>query len=438
MFDITSKNEVRNNHLQETNNLLQEKLENSMSKLVAYEEELSAIRTSPASHGSGKTKDIEEISVTINEFQVIIDELRHKLHHKEEELSVEKEKYNRMLTDMTDTITANHALIDTLKSDLNRRPTQEEFVDLAMKLKTLQSVVYNADPDHEDRQIFTYAEALNYNNMLNIDHLVSNKLKVLENDLMETRRQLLALQEVEAVLRKEYNAACKENAESKLLISKLENDLHHMSSSGMTSTSSSDRHQTNDLVELLGGDEGVKSKAATSGSSASTGNTNDNMVNILQAQRDRYKEKLTQADNLVMSLQQKIESLTNEKQQLQSDNVVLYGKVKYVNSYSSYGMTPVKVQLDRMGALELGNGILNDDEHTRYVERKYEALYEQKLHPFTEFSEREKKRRTEDLQLLDRIILNTALNLLSTNMGNYNHYITYMGHNHLLTSYQVD
>ncbi len=417
MFDITSKSEVRNNHLQETNNLLQEKLENAMSKLVAYEEEISALRTTSSPHGSGKTKDLEEISVTINEFQVIIDELRHKLLHKEEELSVEKEKYNRMLTDMSDTIAANHALIETLKEDLNRRPSQEEFVDIAMKLKTLQSVVYTVDPDHEDRQIFTYAEALNYNNMLNIDHLVSNKLKVLESELMETRRQLQSLQEIESALRKDYNAVSKEHQDTKLLVSKLENDLHQMSSSnGKISTGSVDRnHQNTDLVELLGGDDTPKNKIPIPNNSSVA--NNDNMVNILQAQRDRYKEKLNQTDNLVMSLQQRIEALTNEKQQLQSDNVVLYGKVKYVNSYNNYGMTPVKVQLDRMGALELGNGILNDDEHTRYVEKKYEALYEQKLNPFTEFSEREKKRRTEELQLLDRIILNTALNLLSTNMG---------------------
>ena len=197
MFDITSKSEDRNSHLQETNNLLQEKLENAMSKLVAYEEEISGLRNTSSPRGSGKTKDLEEISVTINEFQVIIDELRHKLVHKEEELLVEKEKYNRMLTDMSDTIAANHALIETLKVDLNRRPSQEEFVDVAMKLKTLQSVVYT-DPDHEDRQIFTYAEALNYNNMLNIDHLVSNKLKVLESELMETRRQFQSLQEIES------------------------------------------------------------------------------------------------------------------------------------------------------------------------------------------------------------------------------------------------
>ena len=168
-----------------------------MSKLVAYEEEISGLRNTSSPRGSGKTKDLEEISVTINEFQVIIDELRHKLVHKEEELLVEKEKYNRMLTDMSDTIAANHALIETLKVDLNRRPSQEEFVDVAMKLKTLQSVVYT-DPDDEDRQIFTYAEALNYNNMLNIDHLVSNKLKVLESELMETRRQFQSLQEIES------------------------------------------------------------------------------------------------------------------------------------------------------------------------------------------------------------------------------------------------
>ena len=213
-----------------------------------------------------------------------------------------------------------------------------------------------------------------------------------------------------------------------MLISKLENDLHQMSSSnGKANTGNVDRtHHNTDLVELLGGEDIAKSKSPVPSNPSGAVNNNDNMVNILQAQRDRYKEKLNQTDNLVMSLQQRIETLTNEKQQLQSDNVVLYGKVKYASSYNNYGMTPVKVQLDRMGALELGNGILNDDEHTRYVEKKYEALYEQKLNPFTEFSEREKKRRTEELQLLDRIILNTALNLLSTNMGsdtNIFHYL---------------
>ena len=59
------------------------------------------------------------------------------------------------------------------------------------------------------------------------------------------------------------------------------------------------------------------------------------MVTILQSQRDRYKERLAVAENTVMQLQQQIDHGEAVKQSLEADNLALYSKIRFLQSYSN-------------------------------------------------------------------------------------------------------
>mmetsp|Transcript_16375 Transcript_16375/g.27684 ORF Transcript_16375/g.27684 Transcript_16375/m.27684 type:complete len:178 (-) Transcript_16375:159-692(-) len=65
------------------------------------------------------------------------------------------------------------------------------------------------------------------------------------------------------------------------------------------------------------------------------------------------------------------------------------------------------------------------------VENRYHALYEERMNPFDQFSQREKQRKLQELTVADRIVLNTAMALVSNQTGR-NFLLMYLGLMHLL------
>lgn len=69
----------------------------------------------------------------------------------------------------------------------------------------------------------------------------------------------------------------------------------------------------------------------------STNNNNtaasNSMVSIIQGQRDRYKQKLTQVEGSLVDTQKQLKVISEAKQQLETDNIALYSKIRYLQSY---------------------------------------------------------------------------------------------------------
>jgi len=76
-----------------------------------------------------------------------------------------------------------------------------------------------------------------------------------------------------------------------------------------------------------GGSSGGGRTSSINGTAGGDGN--GNMVLILQQQRDRFKDRLTQCEQTVVQLQKHNASLLQEKVQQQQDNYVLYAKLKH-------------------------------------------------------------------------------------------------------------
>jgi hypothetical protein len=149
-----------------------------------------------------------------------------------------------------------------------------------------------------------------------------------------------------------------------------------------------------------------------------------------------------------LKVQEQLTALQQQHQQLQEENISLYRKVKFMQSYQSSrggnsnagrvecyhhtGQTPLKAP---RGMSSGGGG--GYDEESRYsddhgvsgyghhpnssgdqdLESKYAQLYETQLNPFVEFSSFEKQRKLSELNVADRIVLNTALAIISNNFG---------------------
>jgi hypothetical protein len=143
------------------------------------------------------------------------------------------------------------------------------------------------------------------------------------------------------------------------------------------------------------------------------------MINILQGQRDRYKERLTQAETSIQQLQQKLNGAEAAKTTLEADNVALYSKIRFLQNYSGTGrddnsaavtknyISPKPMRIANTGFTRTSQSVPqqlfgnmrsrggsseerreNDDTDNDLadVERHYHGIYEQKMNPFAEVS----------------------------------------------------
>ncbi|XP_059177161.1 protein CASP-like [Physella acuta] len=107
----------------------------------------------------------------------------------------------------------------------------------------------------------------------------------------------------------------------------------------------------------------------------------DSLLPIVQSQRERYRLRAQELEAQTMSQQQQVTLLQNEMDKLRSDNVKLYEKIRFLQSY------PSKVSA-------------SDD-----ITSAYSSQYEERLDPFTSFSRKERHRRYLELKPYDKITL---------------------------------
>jgi homeobox protein cut-like len=211
--------------------------------------------------------------------------------------------------------------------------------------------------------------------LLPMEHLLSAKLKSLESELAQSRRLLFEAQQSET-RNVETIAALRKSVESSgALISRLELDLEHqtnLANSAGAKRPGSNSKDSKSLVEMTAGSDknavsssslprpfnNGKSSSRTGrdkfgqddnygsmelsellgvddNSSATTGANSNSMVTILQSQRDRYKDRLSQVEVTMVELQQQLQAAQTAKSQLEADNLALYEKIRYMQNYGS-------------------------------------------------------------------------------------------------------
>jgi homeobox protein cut-like len=107
----------------------------------------------------------------------------------------------------------------------------------------------------------------------------------------------------------------------------------------------------------------------------------DSLLPIIQSQRERYRLRAQELEAQTLSQQQQVTLLQNEMDKLRSDNVKLYEKIRFLQSYPNRGAS-------------------SDD-----VTSNYSTQYEERLDPFATFNRKERQRRYLDLKPYDKITL---------------------------------
>ncbi|CAF1583974.1 unnamed protein product, partial [Didymodactylos carnosus] len=129
-----------------------------------------------------------------------------------------------------------------------------------------------------------------------------------------------------------------------------------------------------------------KTKQSTSSSSDET------LTAIVISQRERFRIRNIELEGENVSLKQQIGLFQNEVDQLRSDNIKLYEKIKFVQSYPR-----------ARGADESVD--------------KYSGGYEAQLDPFTRFTKNAQQKKYESLKLHEKFALNFGHFILSSHQS---------------------
>ncbi|KAM4814698.1 protein CASP isoform X6 [Urocitellus parryii] len=119
----------------------------------------------------------------------------------------------------------------------------------------------------------------------------------------------------------------------------------------------------------------------------------DSLLSIISSQRERFRTRNQELEAESRLAQHTIQALQGELDSLRADNIKLFEKIKFLQSYP-------------------GRGGSSDD-----TELRYSTQYEERLDPFSSFSKRERQRKYLSLSPWDKATLSMGRLVLSNKMA---------------------
>ncbi|XP_068021520.1 protein CASP isoform X8 [Melanerpes formicivorus] len=115
----------------------------------------------------------------------------------------------------------------------------------------------------------------------------------------------------------------------------------------------------------------------------------DSLLSIISSQRERFRARNQELEGETRMLQHTVHALQGELDALRADNIKLYEKIKFLQSYP-------------------GRGGSRDE-----TEQRYSSQYEERLDPFSSFSRKERQRKYLSLSPWDKATLSMGRLILS-------------------------
>ncbi|KAF9904414.1 hypothetical protein EC991_002688 [Linnemannia zychae] len=180
---------------------------------------------------------------------------------------------------------------------------------------------------------------------------------------------------------------------------------------------------------------GVGSNVGTPG--VTTSSADHSILPIVTSQRDRFRQRNSELEEQLRQQSEQISNLRNETSQLQRDNLKLYEKIKYMQSYRDdasgsgvgvgYSAAAPSAAIDytspfrnnasgmvgRPGLHKKDDG---DEMHMQSLDPtdRYRNMYEESMNPFEAFHKKEESRRFNSMTPADKAML-TMSRLVLTN-----------------------
>jgi len=213
-----------------------------------------------------------------------------------------------------------------------------------------------------------------------VESLLANKSRILDAENTELKRQSADLQERVKQLETENIKVSEARQQQSALITSLEGDI--------TAQTMGEAKEKKDMTaadavlqvipESSGHDlSGKKEDAAT-------------MLSIVSSQRDRFRSRNIELETEARQAQGTISSLRTDTDSIRADNIKLYEKIKFLQSYGG------------------GNKGGADD-----TVKRYSTDYEEHINPFKAFNTKEKQRKYTALNPADKVALSMSRLILA-------------------------
>ncbi|XP_026225871.1 cut-like homeobox 1b isoform X4 [Anabas testudineus] len=291
-----------------------------------------------------------------------------------------RETTSSQITQLEDQLSSKTAILKELEEKLQK---QADYEEVKKELSILKSMEFGTSDSVQDSSKPLEVLLLERNRSLQSE---SAALRIANTDLSGRYAQL----------QMEFSAAVRTSAEQKELILKLEHDLSTIQTMSSLPRPDADGSEVSNMGNIP---EPVKEATAMfTGSGVSSHpelppGQMDSLLSIISSQRERFRSRNQELEAENRSMQQTMQALQSELDSLRADNIKLYEKIKFLQSYPG-----------RAGG--------SDDTVMRYS-----SQYEERLDPFASFSKKERQRRYLSLSPWDKATLSLGRVILSNKMA---------------------
>lgn len=291
-----------------------------------------------------------------------------------------KESTANEIARLEDQLASKTKALQQLEEKLDEQGNYEE---IKRELNILKSVEFSTSEESRD------AEKMD-STPKSLEMLLLDKNKRLQSENTSLKVENVDLTGRYSELHVQYNEAVNTVKEQKELITQLETDLLSVNAlpSAFRGQGEGEAGPPTE-TELVS--NAVQQAVAPAGVTSENVAT-ESLLPIVASQRERFKIRNMELEAQLRHNQQQISVLQNEVDTLRSDNVKLYEKIKFLQSY------PTKSSGGR------------EEEAT--VSR-YSSQYEQRLDPFSAFNQREKQQRYLGLSPHEKVTLNLGRFIMS-------------------------
>ncbi|KAG8590257.1 hypothetical protein GDO81_006696 [Engystomops pustulosus] len=197
-----------------------------------------------------------------------------------------------------------------------------------------------------------------------------------------------------AELQLQFTESVSTVAEQKDLISKLEHDLSTVQSLSSVQRPDAEGAAVPSMEKIP---DPIKEATAvfygySAGNPIPEGQM-DSLLSIISSQRERFRARNQELEAENRMMHHTMRALQSELDNLRADNIKLYEKIKFLQSYA-------------------GKGGKSDD-----TELRYSSQYEERLDPFASFSRKERQRKYLSLSPWDKATLGMGRLILSNKMA---------------------
>ncbi|KDN53186.1 hypothetical protein K437DRAFT_219159 [Tilletiaria anomala UBC 951] len=294
--------------------------------------------------------------------------------------------------------------LSLLRGKLER---QQDYEEIKRELMILRSIEFSDDDTDGEAQVAAESSSSG------LEASLLRKNRKLQDEVTTLRVQATESSSGMRQSAEEVKSLRAELARLKSLNQRLENDL--VSLNGPTHTKPPKSGKT-DPQSPAPNDVAVAASSFPAGTVASSANAESGILPIITSQRDRFRTRNAELEEELRKQAHVVTELRSEVSKLQADNLGLYEKLRYLQTYGSEGATGSNTPNGAGGSSSVTIGVsahtdasgayppLSGDNFSQRREDRYRQKYEERMDPFQAFRGREQFRALTTLNPLERLL----------------------------------